>query len=112
LGAVGSLAACAIIVEGTAENVVIDVAFLVLMIPALAIDGIGSTVLGIALLRGRYEPKITAWLLILVLPSIVVLSEILGNLSFGLLPVFAAWAATGWRLWRTDTAARPTAAVH
>jgi hypothetical protein len=95
LGAVGSLAAIAIIIEGTAENAVIDVAFLTVMIPALLIDGIGSTLLGIALVRARYEPKTTAWLLILTLPSIVVLPAIFGNLSFGLLPVCGYTGASG-----------------
>jgi hypothetical protein len=102
LGAVGSLAALFIVIDGSAENVVIDVAFLALMVPAILIDGIGSTVLGIALLRNGYRPRVTAWLLVLALPSIVVVPDILGNLSLGLLPLLAAWAATGWRLWRAE----------
>jgi hypothetical protein len=111
LGAVGSLAALAIVIGGTADNVVIDVAFFALMLPALAIDAIGSTLLGIALVRAGYEPKITAWLLVLVLPVFLVVPEVLGNFSFGLLPIFAAWAATGWRLWRVSAAERPETAA-
>jgi len=102
LAAVGSLAAVAIIVDGSAENVVIDVAFLALMIPAILIDGIGSTVLGVALLRNGYRPRTTAWLLVLALPSIVVLPDLLGNLSIGLLPVLFAWGVAGARLWRAE----------
>ena len=104
LGAVGSVTASIVIVEGSAENAWIDAVFLAVMVPALAIDVIGSTVLGIALLRSRYQPRATGWLLVLVLPSIAVVPEVLGNLSLGLLPVYAAWAVTGWRLWRSETA--------
>lgn len=103
LGAVGGLSALSILIDGSAENVVIDVAFVVLMLPAIVIDGIGSTVLGIALLRNRYQPRITAWLLVLAFPSIVVISFLFGNFSLGLLPVLAAWATTGWRLRRAET---------
>jgi MFS family permease len=103
LGAVGSLSAIAILVTGSSENVVIDVAFVALMLPAILIDAIGSTVLGIALLRDRYRPRITAWLLVLAFPSIVGISFLFGNFSLGLLTVLAAWATTGWRLWRPKT---------
>jgi hypothetical protein len=84
-GIVGLIVASMILVEGSAGR---------------AVDVIGSTVLGIALLRDRYKPKLTAWLLALVLPSMLLLPGVLGNLSLGLLPVFFAWAVTGLRLWR------------
>ena len=111
LGTVGSLTACAVIIQGSSAGAWIDMAFLAVMVPALAIDGIGSTVLGFALVRSRYRPRATGWLLVLVLPSIAVIPDILGNLSLGLLPVFAAWAVTGWRLWRSGTAAELEAVV-
>jgi hypothetical protein len=111
LGTVGSVTASVVIIEGSAENAWIDVVFLAVMVPALAIDAIGSTVLGVALLRSRYQPRATAWLLVLVLPSIAVIPELLGNLSLGLLPVYAAWAVTGWRLWRSETVANLDAAA-
>jgi hypothetical protein len=102
LGAVGGVAACVILVSGSTADAAIDVAFVALMLPATAIDVIGSTILGIALVRSRYEPRVTAWLLALVLPSMLVLPTFLGNLSLGLLIVFLAWAASGWRLWRAE----------
>lgn len=105
LGAVCAIAASIIIVSGSTADAAIDVAFVAIMLPATAIDVIGSTVLGIALLRSRYEPRVTAWLLTLLFPSMLVLPAVVGNLSLGLLTVFVAWAATGWRLWRTETAA-------
>jgi MFS family permease len=103
LGPIMGLAAIAVIIIGSADNIVIDVAFVALMVPGLLIDAIGSTVLGIALLRKSYRPRITAWLLALAFPSVLVISSLLGNFGFGLLPVLVAWAVTGWRLWRTRT---------
>jgi hypothetical protein len=102
LGAVGAIAACVIVVSGSTADSAIDVAFVALMLPATAIDVIGSTVLGIALLRSRFEPRVTAWLLTFVFPSMLVFPVVLGNLSLGLLTVFVAWAVTGWRLWRAE----------
>ena len=102
LGAVGVIVAAAIVVGGSAESRVIDAVFLAVMIPAMAIDVIGSTLLGVALLRSRYEPTLTAWLLTLVFPSMLVVPGLLGNLSLGLLVVFVAWAVSGWRLWRAQ----------
>jgi hypothetical protein len=104
LGAVGAVAAFVILVSGSTADAAIDVAFVALMLPATAIDVIGSTVLGIALLRRRYRPRLTAWSLTLVLPSMLVLPTFLGNLSLGLLVVYVAWAATGWRLWHAEAA--------
>jgi hypothetical protein len=97
---VGGLAAIAVLVDGSAENIVVDVAFVALMVPGVLIDAIGSTMLGIALLRKSYRPRITAWLLALAFPSIFGISFVGGNFSLGMVPVLAAWAATGWRLWR------------
>ena len=107
LGPIMGLAAIAVIIIGSADNVVIDVAFVALMVPGLLIDAIGSTVLGIALLRKSYRPRITAWLLALAFPSVLVISSLLGNFGLGLLPVLAAWAASGWRLWRAEKPAAP-----
>jgi energy-converting hydrogenase Eha subunit A len=106
LSAVGAIVAIAIFVSGSAESALIDVVFLAVMIPALALDVIGSTVLGVALIRTRYEPRLTAWLLTLAFPSLLVIPSLLGNLSLGLLIVFAAWAVSGWRLWRAKPPAR------
>lgn len=103
LGAAGSLAAVAALVDGSPENIVVDVAFYGLMLPAILCDAIGSTLLGVALLRNRYRPRATAWLLVLTFPSIAVLATLLGNFGLGMLPVLGAWGVSGWRLWRTET---------
>ena len=57
--------------------------------------------LGIALLRDRYAPRLTAWLLALAFPLMLVGSDVLGHNSLGMIPLFLAWAATGRHLWRT-----------
>jgi hypothetical protein len=106
-GIVGLIVASMILVTGSSAGNTIDVVFLALMVPAMAIDVVGSTVLGIALLRDGYEPKLSAWLLALVLPSMLVVPGVLGNLSLGLLPVFVAWAVSGLQLWREGPTGAP-----
>jgi hypothetical protein len=87
-------------VEGSSAYQALDAAFIVLMLPGMLISVIGSTVLGIALLRNRYQPALTAALLALAFPSLFVVSTALGHNSLGLLPLFVAWGASGLRLWR------------
>jgi hypothetical protein len=84
--------------DGDALNLV----FLVLMFPGMLLSVIGSTVLGIALLRARYAPRLTAWLLALAFPLMLVGSDVLGHNSLGMVPLFVAWAATGWQLGRVQ----------
>ncbi len=80
----------------------LDVVFLALIVPGLLLGTIGSTVLGIALLRSSYRPRLTPWLLALSVPFWLAASVFLGHNSPGLVPLFLAWAATGWRLWRSE----------
>lgn len=89
---------------GVGEN-----AFLALIIPGLFLSTIGSTVLGVALIRASYRPRLTPWLLALSFPLWLVGSDVLGHNSLGVVPLLVAWGATGWRLWRSDVAA-PSAA--
>lgn len=72
---------------------------------------IGSTVLGIALLRACHAPRLTAWLLALAFPLLVVASDVLGHNSLGMIPIFVAWAASGRHLWRGEPSRAPSAAV-
>ena len=73
-----------------------------LMVPGMLISVVGSTVLGIALLRAGYAPKLTAWLLALAIPLMLLASDCLGHNSLGLVPLFVAWAAAGRQLWRVE----------
>ena len=111
---IGLLAASVVLVDasaavkGSSAYAALDVVFISLMFPGMAISVIGSTVLGIGLLRNRYEPKITAGLLVLAFPSLLVLSTLLGHNGIALLPLFLAWAVAGVQLWRK----RPTGATQ
>lgn len=74
--------------------------FAYLGIPGLLISVAGSTVLGIALLRRRFRPRLTGWLLATWLPAMVALSGLIA-LGAALLPMLWAWALAG-RILRTD----------
>ena len=72
---------------------------LLVVFRCLLVSAVGSTLLGIGLLRGAYRPRLTAWLLTLAFPSLLVVPAFLGNLSLGLVPFLVAWGATGVQLW-------------
>lgn len=111
LATVGVLGVSFGLITGDAANPVVDLAFMAFLFPGMLISVIGSTVLGIAFLRARYRPRLTAWLLTLALPAGVALSTLLGHNSIGLLPLMIAWAATGLRLWREGERARSPGAA-
>ena len=73
-------------------HAIADLVFLAGMLPGLLISLIGSTLLGISLLRRRYPARATAWLLTLAIPCWLVANLILGHNSIGLLPLMWAWA--------------------
>lgn len=75
----------------------LDASFTMLGIPGLLLTVVGSTALGITLLRGRFTPPGTAWLLTLSLPLLLLLGQIV---SFGgaLMPIVLAWAIAGRHL--------------
>jgi hypothetical protein len=97
---VGFLAVFVALLVFDVHSTVVDVIFLGFGIPGLLISAVGSTLLGIGLIRAAYRPRVTSWLLALAFPSIVVVPAFLGNLSLGLVPFLVAWGATGLRLWR------------
>ena len=90
---------------------VINVVFLALMIPGMLITMIGSTVLGIGLLRSGFAPKATAWLLAFSIPFMIVGSALLGHNSLGMVSLFVAWGIAGWRLWSAGAYADATASA-
>jgi hypothetical protein len=89
---------------GAALNVV----FFALIVPGLLLSTIGSTTLGIALLRARYRPRMTAALLAISLPFWFFGADVIGHNSPGLLPLFLAWGVAGWQLWRGDSGGAAT----
>jgi hypothetical protein len=69
----------------------IDQSFLFLTLPGLLVSSVGSTMLGIALLRNHFQPRVTAWLLLLWIPLLFGITQItsMGN---AVLPAIWAWA--------------------
>lgn len=52
---------------------------------------VGSPLLGVSLLRNGFRPKVTAWLLILSLPSMLAITQVT-SLGSADLPVAFGWA--------------------
>jgi hypothetical protein len=96
----GLLAASFTLLGGDTTNAALDAAFMAMMFPGMLIGAVGSTMLGIALLRAGYAHRLTAWLLALAFPLLLAASSMLGHNSIGLVPLFIAWAVPGWHLWR------------
>lgn len=103
---VGLLALFTLLFAADPNGSAVNMTFSLLMVPGMLISLIGSTVLGIALLRARYTPRLTAWLLTLSIPCMVVGSAVLGHNSLGLIALTLAWAATGGRLRRAAAVQR------
>jgi len=92
----------------------LDESFLFLGIPGLMLTAVGSTLLGVALLKNRFRPRVTALLLVGFIPLLIGISMVtsLGNAA---LPVIWAWAIAVRRVTRDlpaeDAAAIPAAGV-
>jgi len=74
----------------TTTNAFFDVAF-VITILGLLVTLIGSTMLGIALLRNGFRPRATSWLLALNIPLAIVILQIT-SLGGAILPIAFAFA--------------------
>jgi hypothetical protein len=74
----------------------VDAVF-VATVPFLLVTMVGSTLLGIALLRRGMRPALPAWLLAVAIPSLVVISMVtsLGNVA---LPIMFAFGILGRRI--------------
>jgi hypothetical protein len=83
------------LVDGDPNGSGIDLPFFALMIPGTLLSTGGSTVLGISLLRGGWEPRATAVLLATAFPFWFVVSIVLGHNGMGMLTMFLAWAVYG-----------------
>jgi hypothetical protein len=75
-------------------------------IPAMLLMMLGNVLLGIALLRRRFHPAATSWLLLLWLPELFLLSTVIA-LGAALIPILFAWALAT----RAVTTERTPAAV-
>ena len=81
------------------HNGPLNVVFLALLVPGILLSTLGSSVLGLSLVRSQYAPRATAWLLAISFPGWIVGSFVLGHNSLGLIPLFLAWGVTGLELW-------------
>jgi hypothetical protein len=82
----------------------LDETFAVVGIPGLLLSVIGSTVLGIGLLRRGYRPPATAMLLVAWFPLMIVISDLVA-LGAACLPFLWAWGLTGRQMHHSATAA-------
>lgn len=96
--ALGVGAVSVVLVVASPSSPVTNLVFLPLIVPGILLGTVGSTVLGIRLLRSAYRPRLTSWLLALAFLLWIAASVVLGHNSLGLVPLFLAWAATGWQL--------------
>lgn len=94
------------------DSAAVGIGFIALMVPGMLLSVIGSTVLGVSLVRGRWEPRLTAWLLAAAFPFFVAASLLLGHNSLGMLVLFLAWAAYGGRLLTPQVPGRTADAVR
>jgi hypothetical protein len=101
----GLVSVFVILIAGSISGGALNIVFLTLLLPGMFVSAIGSTVLGIAFLRAHYTPRLTSWLLTLAFPSMVVVPELLGHNSLGMVPLIVAWGVTGMQLWRSGDAA-------
>lgn len=77
-------------------NAFFDIAFMI-TVPGLLLTLIGSTVLGIALLRARFVPRTSAWLLTLVIPLVIVILQVT-SMGSAALPIMFAFGILGHRM--------------
>lgn len=77
-----------------------DQSFLILGIPGTLVSLAGSTLLGITLLRRRFRPRVTGWLLATWIPLLFLLSSLVA-MGAAALPMIWAWALAGRALGRS-----------
>jgi hypothetical protein len=111
LGQVGVALVALFLVPGDPDRAAVDVGYLAVMVPGLLLSMIGSTTVGISLLRGGWTPRSTASLLAISFPFWFAISFVLGHNSLGMLAMFLAWATYGRSLLRQAQGSRPTAAA-
>ena len=104
--AAGAGAIGLVLIGGDPSAAIVDALFLGLLFPGIVLSTIGSSAVGVGLLRSGYRPRLTAWLLALVFPLWVIGDFIVGHNSIGLVPLMLAWGATGLQLWRDGNRVR------
>lgn len=82
---------------GTHTNEALLTATFVLGIPGLLVMIVGSTMLGVALLRNGIEPRLSGWLLALTIPCVIALMFVT-SMGSAALPVMFAFGLIGRRI--------------
>lgn len=77
----------------------LDESFLFLAMPGMLLSLLGSTVLGIALVRRGFRPRATAWVLAGWLPLMIALTNVI-SLGGAAMPMVWAWGIAGRELGR------------
>ena len=105
LATVGIVLAGLVLIGGSPTSDALNIVFLSLMVPGMLISAIGSTWLGISLLRSRdrFTPRATAWLLAVAFPAMAVIPVVLGHNSLGMLAMILAWGIAGAGLWKGES---------
>ena len=78
----------------------LDPAFMFLSGPGIVLSLVGSTVLGIGMIRRGIGPRLGRWLMALSFPLLILFTALWGHLPMGLIPLDVAWIAIGWALWK------------
>ena len=86
--------------QWTHTTALLDIAFVVLDIPAVLLGWLGSTMLGITLIVRGYRPRVTGWLLALSIPLAFVIG-LFTSLGSAALPEMFAFGIAGWQLARS-----------
>lgn len=86
-----------------------DAVFMAAMLPGLLTSLIGSSLLGVALVRARYPARGASWLLALAVPLWLFANLVIGHNSIGLVPLLWAWALASRSVVLASRQARPPA---
>lgn len=89
----------------------VDEGYMVLLLGMLG-TVFGHVLLGVALIRRRFRPRLTAWVLATE-PVTSIALVAFSTQAIGMWPMMLAWGAAGWSLWRSTapSPARQTARV-
>ncbi len=86
---------------------ILDLGFLFLDVPGLLLTLLGSTLLGIVLLRREFRPRLSAWLLALTIP-LAFAAMTVTSMGSAALPVMFAFGIAGRELARRPASATQT----
>lgn len=78
----------------------LDAGYVVLLV-AMLFNVFGHLLLGVALIRSHFRPRLTSWVLVTEPATSIALVSI-STQALGMWPMMLAWGVAGWALWRGD----------